>query len=72
MGRFLDTIRNGSDACSVVLSDRGFTLVRLIGREAEFNDLAREVLNYDGGGFVAFPLTDHSNGYESVFVLPIA
>jgi len=70
MGRFLESIRNGSDACCVVVSDSGFTLVRVDGREAEFNILARQVVDYDNGGFVAFPVSDGLDGYESVFVIP--
>lgn len=71
MGQFLERLRKGSSAHTVIVEAQGLSLVRLDGAEDRFNDLAREILERSGEDFVAFPTTDGSHGYERVFVVPL-
>lgn len=71
MGKFLDRLRKGSSAHTVIAEADGLLLVRLDGAEDRFNDLAREVLKRNGEEFVAFPTTDGSTGYARVFLVPL-
>lgn len=72
MGQFLENILKGSEVHAVLPADDGFTIVRRDGCENQFNDLARDIINYGGIDFVAFPISDGSTGYQSVFVLPLS
>lgn len=71
MGQFLERLRKGSSAHTVVVEEQGLSLVRLDGAEDRFNELAQEILERSGDDFVAFPTTDGSHGYERVFVVPL-
>ncbi|QBX36899.1 hypothetical protein E4M02_04345 [Brevundimonas sp. S30B] len=71
MGRILDKLVRDHPAYQVEASDNGLLLIRRDGKDAEFNNLARELINDAGQEFAVFPTSDGHTGYERVFVIPL-
>ncbi len=71
MGRIFDKLKKDHPAYRLEPVDGGFMLVRKENRAAEFNEFARELINYDGQDVAVFPTPDGGRGYERLFLLPL-
>lgn len=70
MPLFLATLREPSEDHDVEPFAGGFTLVRKAGRTAQFDALARRVLDRNDEAYTAFARPDLQGGYESVQIIP--
>ncbi len=69
MPLFLTTLREPSVNHLVETVSEGFLILPQMGRELEFDDLAREVINHVGP-FAAFGRRGDDGLYECVHILP--
>lgn len=69
MSLFLTTLREPSADHGVEPVEDGFLIVPVSGREAQFNALARLVLDHVGS-FVAFPRKGAGGLYDCVHIVP--
>lgn len=72
MGRLLKKLRTDSAAYTAEAEENGVVLVAREGMRGEFSDVVRDLLDSSGEDFVVFPTPDGNEGYERVFVLPLA
>lgn len=68
MGRFLDTLKNGSASHTVEPTEAGFVLVRT---GDGFDNLAAKVVSRGGFDYVALPVLSEGDRYERVVIIPI-
>ena len=68
MPLFLNSLREESENHPVEPTPEGFIIVRKVGCEEGFNDLARRVMDYSGP-YVALPIPDGHGGYEAVQII---
>ena len=71
MGRFLDSLLEGSAAYQVRRDDDGFLLTGSPEFAAEFNAVVRHATDEAGEDFVAFPISDDEHSYSQMFILPL-
>lgn len=71
MPLFLITLRQESENHTVEEVADGFLIHRREGREDQFDDLARQVINAVGP-FAAFPRLDSDGRYDCVHIIPTA
>lgn len=70
MGRFLDSLLEGSAAYQVRRDGDGFLLIGSPEFVAEFNAVVRHATDEAGEDFVAFPISDGEH-YSQMFILPL-
>ncbi len=72
MARLLDNLRRGSKLHEVEDAEDGFVIVCRDSALAQFDQLARKVVEGAGMDYVAFPVTDrhHPTRYDRVLVIP--
>lgn len=71
MSRFLDRICGDDIAYKLKASDDGYLLIRRDGHDADFNVIARDLIDHAGEEFAVFPTSDGRAGYERVFIIPL-
>jgi hypothetical protein len=64
-------LRAGGSCYRVEGAEEGFLIYVIEGREAEFNELARSLINQSGPVFIAFARPDGHGGYDCVHILPL-
>ena len=71
MRHLVENLRADSTSFDLEETDEGFILTRRIGRDDEFNQLVRRLINRTDDQFVILPVNDGPKAYGWVILLPL-
>lgn len=63
-------LKAGGSSYTVEEADHGFLIHVVTGDEANFNIIARRLINEAGPTYAAFPRSDGNGGYDCVHIIP--